>query len=474
MGRVSRIYYGSVFGRVDGVQDLLQFTPMPDFITLLLYLGMNCNGSLCNFMSTPQFLLHFSKIKGKIEMEIFSAQNSSIFNRRSNRKGAGMGLFNRKKKEKELEAEKAEAKAGKEEAKDGKTKARESKTEDAQAESKETGMKQYIKGAGGTIVSKSILEGRSKLKWLFRQEDGHGNGWIAFGDTDTQEYVDNPENMAVVDFNVLANIEPAVVNVFYLPYGADLEFRKDETGAYFVDTGTGEEIREQVKPPLQEIFEKNLKFLNKETYPEEFFQSLFQRGGMIEAVCIGEADFPTGEIVLSDPIVYLGSKYMVTLEKKIPKGSYPVELSICHSQKAGLRIAAARLVLRDSQTVRHEIAMPREAIRRIGTNQAFGRFLAWTPGWHVFQMCWQQKNTVILSAAGKRRIPVKMSIMITLHPFSARAMRCTRRFNGKAAISSSGRCRGQAIGCRCLQAGWGTAFTAATGGLAQTASLRSL
>ena len=178
-----------------------------------------------------------------------------------------MGLFNRKKKEKELEAEKAEAMAGKEEAKDGKTKARESKTEDAQAESKETGMKQYIKGAGGTIVSKSILEGRSKLKWLFRQEDGHGNGWIAFGDTDTQEYVDNPENMAVVDFNVLANIEPAVVNVFYLPYGADLEFRKDETGAYFVDTGTGEEIREQVKPPLQEIFEKNLKFLNKETYP---------------------------------------------------------------------------------------------------------------------------------------------------------------------------------------------------------------
>ena len=310
-------------------------------------------------MSTPQFLLHFSKIKGKIEMEIFSAQNSSIFNRRSNRKGAGMGLFNRKKKEKELEAEKAEAMAGKEEAKDGKTKARESKTEDAQAESKETGMKQYIKGAGGTIVSKSILEGRSKLKWLFRQEDGHGNGWIAFGDTDTQEYVDNPENMAVVDFNVLANIEPAVVNVFYLPYGADLEFRKDETGAYFVDTGTGEEIREQVKPPLQEIFEKNLKFLNKETYPEEFFQSLFQRGGMIEAVCIGEADFPTGEIVLSDPIVYLGSKYMVTLEKKIPKGSYPVELSICHSQKAGLRIAAARLVLRDSQTVRHEIAMPK-------------------------------------------------------------------------------------------------------------------
>ena len=31
-------------------------------------------------------------------------------------------------------------------------------------------MKQYITGAGGTIVSKSILEGTSKLKWLFREK----------------------------------------------------------------------------------------------------------------------------------------------------------------------------------------------------------------------------------------------------------------------------------------------------------------
>ena len=116
-------------------------------------------------------------------------------------------------------------------------------------------MKEYIKGAGGTVVSKSILEGTSRLRWFFRQEAGHGNGWIAFGDKDTQEYVDNPDNMAVVDFNVLANIEPAVVNVFYLPAGTDLEFRSDGTGAYFINTQTGEEIRERAKNPLQEAFE---------------------------------------------------------------------------------------------------------------------------------------------------------------------------------------------------------------------------
>ena len=68
--------------------------------------------------------------------------------------------------------------------------------------------KVYIRGAGGTIVTKSILDGTSKLKWLFRQEGGHGNGWIAFGDRDSQEYVDDANNMAIVDFNTLANIEP--------------------------------------------------------------------------------------------------------------------------------------------------------------------------------------------------------------------------------------------------------------------------
>ena len=118
----------------------------------------------------------------------------------------------------------------------------------------------------------SILEGTSRLRWFFRQEAGHGNGWIAFGDKDTQEYVDNPDNMAVVDFNVLANIEPAVVNVFYLPAGTDLEFRSDGTGAYFINTQTGEEIRERAKNPLQEAFDRNLKFLNQETYPEELFR----------------------------------------------------------------------------------------------------------------------------------------------------------------------------------------------------------
>ena len=226
-------------------------------------------------------------------------------------------------------------------------------------EEKQQEMKVYIQGAGGTIVTKSILNGTSNLKWLFRQEGGLGNGWVAFGDKDSQEYVDDAKNMEIVDFNTLANIEPTVVNVFYMPMGSDLEFRSDKTGKYFVDTRTGKEIREPVKHPGQIAFEKNLKFLNQETYPDDFFRMLFTESQKIRVITAGQADFPTGEVVLADPLAYLGSKYETVLDRQIPAGSYPVRLSVCLSPIVGLRIAAAEVLVSEKPAVRYEIAMPK-------------------------------------------------------------------------------------------------------------------
>lgn len=74
---------------------------------------------------------------------------------------------------------------------------------------------------------------------------------------------------------------------------------------------------------------------------------------------MGEADFPSGEIIIADPLVYLGNdKYTEPLNRKIPAGSYPVELAILDSPVAGLRIAAARLKIRETDICRYEIAMP--------------------------------------------------------------------------------------------------------------------
>ncbi len=257
-----------------------------------------------------------------------------------------------------------------------KTKEKASETNTGKKQEEQPEIKEYIRGAGGTIVTKSVLNGTSKLKWLFRQDSGHGNGWVAFGDTDSQEYVNNADNMSIVDFNVLANIEPTVVNVFYMPFGSDLEFRSDKTGKYFIDTTTGKEIREPVKHPAQVAFEKNLKFLNQESYPEDFFKLLFTESHRLHVVRAGEADFPTGEVVLADPLAYLGTRYETVLNKRIPAGSYPVELSVCRSGLVGLRIAAARLLISDRPAVRYELAMPKgketESLGKPGVLTFFG------------------------------------------------------------------------------------------------------
>lgn len=126
---------------------------------------------------------------------------------------------------------------------------------------------------------------------------------------------------------------------------------------------TEEPQEKPVKHPGQIAFEKNLKFLNKEAYPAEFFQSLFIKNAKTEVFEAGTTDFPTGEVVLADPLAYLGSKYQTVLEKKIPAGSYPVELSICRSGIVGLRIAGARLRISEKPTISYEIAMPKGSFR---------------------------------------------------------------------------------------------------------------
>lgn len=55
-------------------------------------------------------------------------------------------------------------------------------------ENKENKKAIFISNAGGMIITKSLLEGKSKLKWIFRENSTNAadNGWRAIGDTDTQ------------------------------------------------------------------------------------------------------------------------------------------------------------------------------------------------------------------------------------------------------------------------------------------------
>lgn len=218
-------------------------------------------------------------------------------------------------------------------------------------------MKKYVENAGSCIVTKSILNGETKFRWLFREEplNNIDTGWMAFGDSDNDEYVNDPKNLTVVDLNTLINIEPTILNVYEMPIGTDLIFIEEDGDKYFINAKTNEQIKEKVKSPFTIAFEKNLSFLRKDEYSKEFIENLFTESDRISLDTIGEVDFPTGQVIIADPLCYLHSEEnRKILDRTIPIGKYEVELAILNSKTISKRVAGARLKIKNDKIIRYE------------------------------------------------------------------------------------------------------------------------
>lgn len=218
-------------------------------------------------------------------------------------------------------------------------------------------MKKYVENAGSCIVTKSLLNGESNFRWLFREEplDNIDTGWLAFGDSDNDEYVNDPKNLSVVDLNTLINIEPTILNVYEMPVGTDLIFIEEDGEKYFINAKTNEQIREKVKSPFMIAFEKNLDFLRKDEYSKEFIENLFTESDRISLDTIGEVDFPTGQVIIADPLCYLHSEEnRKILDRTIPIGKYEVELAILNSKTISKKVAGARLKIRNDKVTHYK------------------------------------------------------------------------------------------------------------------------
>ena len=103
---------------------------------------------------------------------------------------------------------------------------------------------EFIKKAGGCIVSKNILNGKGKVKWLLREKsiDEIDTGWRFFSDIDDDDFINNPDNLVVCDFNTIANIEPALIGVYLLPVGSDLQLVTQGGKILFYDNITEKEV----------------------------------------------------------------------------------------------------------------------------------------------------------------------------------------------------------------------------------------
>lgn len=104
---------------------------------------------------------------------------------------------------------------------------------------------EYISNAGGCVVTKNLYEGKGKLKWILREESTDpkvDTGWRFFSDIDDSDYINNPSNCLVCDFNVVANIEPAVLGIYGMPIGTDLQLVVTNGKKSFYDNITETQI----------------------------------------------------------------------------------------------------------------------------------------------------------------------------------------------------------------------------------------
>ena len=103
---------------------------------------------------------------------------------------------------------------------------------------------EFIKNAGACIVSKRILSGTGYLKWAVREQSANlmDNGWRFFSAADDAEYVNDPQNLAVCDYNTVAEIEPAIIAIYLFPVGADLQLVINNGKRFFIDNVTGKKV----------------------------------------------------------------------------------------------------------------------------------------------------------------------------------------------------------------------------------------
>ncbi len=84
---------------------------------------------------------------------------------------------------------------------------------------------ELIPPMGGCMATDKITVEGLQVGFMYREESINemDNGWRIFSGTETQEYVDNPDNSSVYEMNTIANYDPAIIPYLHLPVGTELE-----------------------------------------------------------------------------------------------------------------------------------------------------------------------------------------------------------------------------------------------------------
>ena len=103
---------------------------------------------------------------------------------------------------------------------------------------------EFIPNAGACLATLNVINRTGVVRWMVRvpSQMPTDNGWQIMSHLDTTEYLNDLANWRIVDFNDLCAIEPALIGIWDMPVGSDLQIVRDELGIRIFDTPTGREI----------------------------------------------------------------------------------------------------------------------------------------------------------------------------------------------------------------------------------------
>lgn len=105
----------------------------------------------------------------------------------------------------------------------------------------------------------------------------------------------------------------------------------------------------------REYFIENLHFIGEFETTVEEVDYVFH-APKIRKYIFEEVRFPSGEIIIGDPLSYLQSKNQTSyLVKDIESGSYPIEIGIIHSDVIGLRMTGMKLKISNEEPISYEL-----------------------------------------------------------------------------------------------------------------------
>lgn len=107
-------------------------------------------------------------------------------------------------------------------------------------------MTEFIRHAGACLVTTNAYTGRGQIRWAHREtsKDPADNGWRILSAIDESDYLSDPANWTIADFNELCAIEPALIEIWDLPVGSELRLEIHPDGRrQWIDAETDAPIR---------------------------------------------------------------------------------------------------------------------------------------------------------------------------------------------------------------------------------------